>query len=320
MKKQNADRLKMMQAVVNLADNNMAIVVLIVAYKLGINALKSVVNQVLSLAGAQSQPLTTGAGDQKQYYRNILNNITFSIIRPAKGWALSVNNLNLAATLSPSLSSIARISDKLIAERAQNWMSLITPHIDQLEDWGILPESIEAWTAAIAAYQEVYLLPKDKRAAKTQLTAQVNSLIKQGMEICYNTLDPSAIRFKDIGKEEFYQLYRINRRIDNSATAHTKYIVTVTDELGNPVYNVSVQEDGTENKNKTGINGECTLYLKEQPSGNVYQFTLKSGQQTVHSGPVQIKRGRTIRQTFTMQPNGFIIPGTPVLDMDTIHA
>lgn len=310
MNKRNSKRLSMLQYVLLLASQNAPIVNLVIAFKTGITGLTGIVNQALALLGSQSQSVA-GGGTQKQQERNILNQLTYAIINAARGYFLSVGNVNTAQELKKSLSQIQRIADTVIAERAEYWFGIVNAEIANLSDWGITPESMVSWNNQIDAYKNVETLPTSKRELKKSRTAQVKTLIKQGIQLCKDTLDTSALSFIEMGptQKQFYMDYKSGRIIHDDLTKHTKLIVSVTDELNQPIYDCQILQDGTDNKISTGINGDATLYIKTKTGKKpVYSFTISKGSSIVTSGPIQISKGETVHRAYIMQPSGFIIP------------
>ncbi len=320
MNKHNLVRLFMMESVSSLAHDNQQITDLVLAFKNGIVSLDAIIAEINGLSGQQSQSVL-GGGEQKELARTALNFITFNTIKATRGWANSQNNANLSSELNYSKTKVARISDKNIVQRAEYWLGLVNEHIDDLASWNITPETITQWEAAIAGYQAVLQLPKSKRELKKNKTAQLNTLIKQGMNFCRNILDSAAIGFKTNGNMEFYNMYISYRRIDQVASKIGKFRVLITDELNQPIANVEIKQDGKSNSTTTDIHGHASLnimYNKNVPKEqlNLYSFTLTHGENMINTGLMAIKRNETISRKYTMAPTGFIIPAyhpAPVL-------
>src|SRR5436190_587252 len=136
MNKRNLQRLFMMQLLLSQSAAFQTVVNMILACKNGFVSLGDIINQILTLSGPQSQP-SSGGGSQKEFVRAQLDKITFSIINAAKGYALSINNFDLATEFSYSATKVAKIKDNLIAGRVQNWMELIAPFMSEINDWGV---------------------------------------------------------------------------------------------------------------------------------------------------------------------------------------
>lgn len=321
MNKENQKRLDMLKYILLLASQNIVVVNLVNAFKNGITGLTGIVNQALALSGPQSQSVA-GGGSEKQEQRNFLNQLTYAIINAARGYFISVGNLNTATELKQSLSAIQKIKDGNIAERAEYWFGIVNAQISNLADWGVTPEGMIIWNNQILAYKNVETLPTSKRELKKSRTAQIKVLVKQGIKLCEDTLDTSALSFIEMGpaQKQFYLDYKSGRLIHNSLTKHTKLILSVSDELNQPIYNVQVLQDGTDNKISTGINGEATLYIKtKQGKKPVYSFTISKASAIITSGPIQISKGVTIHKAYIMNPDGFIIPA-PVEENNSVNA
>jgi hypothetical protein len=311
MTKRNLEKLFLFQGLIAFCTTatNQQITNLINAFKNGITAFTNVVNQITAINGAQSMSVA-GGGSQKDLMRGLLDQITFAIINAAKGYYLSLPDLNIAKELSFSLSSINDISDKNIVGMVTNWKSMITPVLEDLADWGISENSIISWDNAVLNYQNAYLLPKTKKITKSSLTAQTNELTKQGMTIIKSSLDTSVNSFIQLGHQQFVADYKLNRKATLTASKHTKYRVFIFDDLKQPVFNASIIQDGTTNEVFTGINGMATVFVKPVAKGQppVYSFTIKSGTNQINSGNIQIKKGETASAEYKLEQSGFIIP------------
>jgi hypothetical protein len=311
MKKENQIRLFMMQNVFGNATSNQATTDLIKAFRDGIITEGNIINQITALSGNQGNTISVGGA--KEMGRTLLDGITANILKQARGYCLSVNNLDLAAQFNYSPTRIAKISDKNIVERAQNWYNLVAGILSNLNPWDVTDQTMNNWQSAIDNYIAVYKLPKNKKDLRKQKTAQINSLIKMGMDHCRNVLDNAAIGFLSNGNIEFYNQFKIKRKLDAVASKTGKFRVLVTDELNQPIPNVTITQDGTTNKITTGIDGFASLDIiyntnKDPNQMDLYSFTLRSGNKTISTGIIEIKHNQTVSRTYIMAPSGFIIP------------
>ncbi|MEO5572619.1 MAG: hypothetical protein ABIT08_17940 [Bacteroidia bacterium] len=312
MSKKNVIRLFMFQTLFGWATRNSSITNLILAFKNGIIQLGTLISQITGIDGEQSQSIF-GSGNAKDLQRSLLDEITSNIIKAARGWALSVNNLEIAGQLNFSPSRIQKISDKSIAQRATYWHGIVSSVISNLAAWDVTPEIMQLWSATISGYEAVYTLPADKKKARKLKTAQVNALTKQGMDFCRNILDNAVIGYKSNGNREFYDQYLIYRKLTIVASKHGKFRILAIDELGQPINNVEVKQDGTTNKITTNLDGLATLDIVYNKGGdpnqrNNYSFTLTAGSSTTRTGIIMIKHNETVSHTFVIAPTGFIIP------------
>ncbi|MEO5571304.1 MAG: hypothetical protein ABIT08_15975 [Bacteroidia bacterium] len=190
---------------------NQQITNLINVFKNGITSLSSIVTQITAISGAQSLS-PAGGGSQKDLMRLILDRITFSIINAAKGYYLSVPDLNIVKKLDYALSSVQEISDKNIEGMIVTWKGYITPVMTELSDWGINDDTILSWDAALLNYKKAYTLPELNKKTKSSLTLQVNELTKQGMTIVKSTLETSVNSFIQKGPPAICYRLSVNRQ------------------------------------------------------------------------------------------------------------
>lgn len=321
MEKKNLVRLFMFQSVNSFANSNAAITNTIPAFKSGNIQLGSIISQITAISGSQSLSIK-GTGAQKELARTLLNDITANTIKATRGWAISQNQMQLAAQLNYSPTRIQKISDKNISERASNWLGLVNAQITHLSDWDVIPATIIAWQAAIDNYDSVINLPKTQREERKYQSDLINTLIKQGMNYCRNILDSAAIGFKSNGNLAFYTQYKSYRRLDQVASKFGKFRVLITDELKQPIVGATLSQDNTTNKITTDINGHASLdiiYNKNVDKNqlNLYSFTITSGKQSINTGITEIKHNETVSRTYIMAASGFIIPAyqpQPVTD------
>jgi hypothetical protein len=308
MDKRSAQRLEMLKNLLSFIAQNPVVVAMVLIFKSGSVTLQNFVNQIIALQGPQSQSVA-GGGAAKSDDRTALNQLTYAIINAARGYFLSIGDKNTAVELNQSLSKIQKITDKKIAGRALYWFGIINPVIGQLDQWGLKPETMDTWNQSILAYQNTETLPATKRENKKQKTKQAKDLIAQALQLCEDTLDTSALSYIELNQKDFYNEYRSYRIIHSVNTTHTKFKVRVTDELNQPIYNVQILQDGTDNKVTTDINGDATLYIKTKKGAKpVYTFTISKGTKSISSGNIQISKGQTATQNYVLATDGFVIP------------
>lgn len=315
MKKTSQQKVLMMELVIGTAKAKQAITNLVPAFAQGINSLASIVNQINVIAGSQSQSVAGGAS-QKEQERIALNQITYYIISASRGYFLSVGNVDAAKELNQSYSRIGRVDDGVIADRCNYWITLINPVINNLADWGVTPASMEAWSVAIEKYTGVANLPYNKKDARKKLTEDIAKLINQGRSICKNTLDTAIQSFNRLNEVDFIAEYKIARKLKPAPVHHTRLNATVTNEIGQPYFDITVTvNEMTKNKKvyaavsgTTNLQGQTTV--REFEPG--YRTITISGKniQTQTSDPYKFQHGKDITLTFIAAPQFSNLPSS----------
>lgn len=307
MKKHKRQQLFMLNILLGYLSTNQLKTNMVLAFKNGATSLTNIVNQVLALIGPQNQSVI-GSGSQKQLMRDRLNLITFTIINAARGYALSVQNLDLAGKLSESLSQISKIKDANISGRATNWMNMISPYMADLGTWGISDSSKEIWQTAINNFNAQFIVPKSQIQARKSITDQVNLLIAQGMSVCYNTLDTAINSYIELGEDQFIAGYKIARKQSTIPSRHTTLEAMVTNELGQPCINCTVTVNAFTKNGKTykavsvqtGINGNCSI--KEFEPG-IRTVTISGDTIVSKTFPaMDFKNGKIVQHLFICTP------------------
>jgi hypothetical protein len=181
--------------------------------------------------------------------------------------------------------------------------------IDQLADFNITPEMTATWLANHTQLKNMLADPKTAHDNIDAIKNNIQDLLRASIIMLYNQCDTIAIQFKK-GNINYYRQYRSARKLQ-PLSKHTKFRVNITDEDGNPQYNIPLLQNNTANSTVTNIKGDATLYIvisKSKDAQPVYEFTLGNAPTQIHTGPLEIKRGSTLTMKFIMQPSGFIIP------------
>ena len=157
----------------------------------------------------------------------------------------------------------------------------------------------------------IYLLsdPKNEHSGIDAALNDLQDLLRASIIMLYNQCDTIAVQFKE-NEMNYYHQYRSARKLI-PLTKHTKLRVTITNEIGEPQYNIPVAQNNSSNSSSTGINGEATLYIEVKDFGGktpVYEFTIGKDKSQIQTGPIEIRKGETVSRTYIMQETGFIIP------------
>jgi len=225
-------------AIIELTDNNPAIAATVPAFVTIISALRAKRNSIQIIIGPQTTNIT-GVAQDKNTLRIALCEITFSIISPARAYALSIGNNTLAQSLRKTLSQLKQINDDSIAPICQNYYNTLNPLIVPLAPFGISPTVMTAFQQAINDYS---LTPADPILAKQNisvLTSNLKTLFSEARKIVREQIKTIAISFKPNNPDFYKQLLKATQIIDLGSTT-TKIRGTVTDEEKNPLAGVLI--------------------------------------------------------------------------------
>lgn len=297
MTKKQKNELDSYDAILKLASKKQAITDTVPMFKDGIIALEGVVKEIRKTSGEQSQP-TTGVTKDKSGLRDTLDATTYSIISPARAWAISEKNLELSEKLNFSQSEISDITDESIEQDAQNFYELITPHLSELVDAGITTTMMSEWETNIGNYSGKKAAPTDARIHKSTLTLELKKLFNDARDIRNDILNLLIISFKK-KNSHYYNEYLKGRKVINLGSRTTTLEVFVGTSQGSPIYNAEVKLIEKDIVTATDIEGVAIFSPIKQGT-----YTLRAsadGYQPQTTAPFKIKLGSTVDQTFELE-------------------
>lgn len=302
---------EMIRSCVNFALDaaNVAITDLVVPFKNGIVIVRDKLSTIDNLWEQKSQVIT-GYAAQKHAFKETLAQLCWSNMHPSLAFAINTNNTLLRDEMDFSLSELRGMSYGSLLARAKSAVNAITPFLSQLAPYNVTQASIDLVTDAITNLRDVLSTPNNAISHRKTLNEEIQELLRETVFYLKDVMDPLSVVYAET-HQQYYSDWKNNRKLKPAGVKITKFRVTVTDELNEPIYNVEVEQNGTTNKTATDINGKATLRVEvsetagEQP---VYEFTLKSGSQTAQTGPVEIRKGHTATRTYVMTPSGFVLP------------
>lgn len=307
----NRIHLEMIRAIVSFAlviADNIPITNSIPAWKAIIDRIKATLAELDNLIEQKSLSLK-GYSQQKRVLKVSLVETTTWIMNAVYNYALSINDEVLAEKMLTSKSKVERMSYEDIVPFAQAAIDEVTPLIPSLANFDVTQQMVDDWQDNTTDLLNVLATVKNYYSNRRTINKNIQTKLRECMIALYKECDTFITSFK-AGTPDYYNDYWANRKL-KPLTEHTKFKVTVTDELNQPVFDVKIEQDGTDNMTATNIHGEATLQVKvHEGSGQqpVYSFTITSGTQAIPSGNIEIKLGTTVSRSYIVQPNGFIIP------------
>lgn len=306
--------LEMIKAVVSfaLSAGNVVITNSIAAFATLINALKSNLTAIANLQDIADSPVT-GYAEQKRQLRKLLAEFSAPLLRSVAAYAVQTGNDVLLGKVKASRGALLKMSNTQLTAYIAAAINSITPIVGSLSTYNITDETMELWQENLDALIGVLENPKNQHANQNAAKKGIQNLLRTCMEMLYNQCDTIVQQFI-AGNRSYYDQYKYNRKLI-PLTRHTKLKLKVTDELNQPIPEVNVVQNGTENKSQTGINGETELQLIIEPGHTpLYEFTISKGEQRKRTGLIQIKKGETVSITVVMAPTGFVLPAPPVVE------
>jgi hypothetical protein len=308
-------QLEMMKRLVAyaLSATNTAITSSIVALLAGINALKAKTEDIDVMLQAYAQIITGIAADKKQARLDVAA-VAYSILKSARSWAIANGNLELAAEFKTSLSGLKKTKYQLLVNKCNNWISVITPLVPSLSNYGITPAMMTDWQDKTDALNDLLTAPQSAIKDHKTLGAAIVTAINEGMTLTKEQIDGIVASLYQT-ETNYYNGYRTQREIIDPANHHTCMNATVVNELGQPYYGVKVTVDEVTvtNPNTGTTKTYAAKWDTTDINGNAPVKTFYATTRTVTVsgpnietttfGPFAFVHGKTITQTFVVAPS-----------------
>jgi hypothetical protein len=173
------------------------------------------------------------------------------------------------------------------------------PLLPQIADTGTTQQTLDSITLAKDTFYAVATSPRDAKVVRRQLTETIVAILKDAMNMTTRTLDHTAIRFKAMGKTEYYQQYKAARKLQPYGNTHTRADVTVTMGDSGVIMDALVQIEGTSLKKFTDKDGKCTI--SPTPVGKRKLIVTAPGfPNPVITQEYTFRRGKATRITVNM--------------------
>jgi hypothetical protein len=222
-------------------------------------------------------------------------------------FAIHTNNAVLNGKVKASRSGLLRMSYEDLVAYVIQAQSSITPYLSDLAHYNVDAATMTLWQANLNQLMDVMSNPKNEHVYQNNGKEDIKKLLQQSMEMMYNQCDQLALTFKTT-HPGYYVQYKHNRKLI-PLTRHTKLRVTVTNEINEPIAEVKVQQDGTDNFVMTGIDGHANLRINVEPGVDpMYSFTVSKGEISTNTGLLLINKGETVSRQIVMGNAGFVIP------------
>lgn len=302
--------LNMLRALVDFMFNalNIGVTNSITPFKNGATIIKNDIAFINDLR-TQAKAVIKGIAAQKRSLRTAVTSLTYSTMKSVFAFAVITGNEQLMAAMNITKRHLNRMKMAPFMDFVQAAIDTITPLLGSLTDYNVTQQTIDNWQDILDQLENIDAAPTNAIKHRKMLNDQAADLLNQTLTYLRDVMDPLSLNFEET-QNAYFREYLNNRRLTN-ISVHTKFKITLTNELNQPQVNVQLIQNGTANKTFTGINGQASLIVKVNEGPNaqpIYYFSIGTGPTAIQTGPVEIKRGHTTTRSYVIQPDGFIIP------------
>lgn len=163
---------------------------------------------------------TTGTTIDKDEAQDAAIEAAMSIIGPTRSYAMAANDNSLSETLSYTRSALKKTRDELLLNILKMIRDVVQAKLPNLEDYGILPDNVNALTAAIATYNTLVSAPRAAVSVKAAVTDAMEMAFTE-MEMILKRLDGLA-EGKKITHPDFYNSYSSARVVVDAGGGYMK--------------------------------------------------------------------------------------------------
>ncbi len=292
MIKNQQDKLGMYDNVLNHNKVNTKATETMSALNKSYTALSIVVAAIYSTE-QQYRIATKGNSDGKKESKEDVSEFTNMVAGTILAWATDKNDTVLMAKVKTSKSSLSRASNrnlKVICEWYLNW---VTENQAELVEYGLTKEVVAAFAGTVDGYKQAVPTVSNGFAMRKAYKEKLVELFKEADRILTFKVDTLILPLKK-NNLEYYNAYRENRKIKNSATRRTAFRITVKEkETGSAIEGAtviieSIKFEGV--SDKTGL-----VMAKPIPLGTYEVLVKKAGYVSKTIGELKTSLGKTIR-------------------------
>jgi hypothetical protein len=243
----------------------------------------------------------------KQAARLALAIDTYPIISKARSYCIK-NGIIGADNLNFTLSELKHMPFGKLISVIKNAIDIIEPLTSELLVYNITPAMILQWKDKFKTLKNLNSSPNNAIKARKVMGESIK-IEMDALLLFFNTeLCPLVADFL-ISNSDYYFQFQAIKRIGTPSIHHTRLLAHCTDELGNPVFGLTVTVDQFTDP-QTGKIYEAVSAVSD-PDGNAEVIEFFAGNRTVtlsgdtiktHTFPaIQFKKGKAIEHSFTVQ-------------------
>lgn len=300
MNKRQENKLGMYQAVLAFLLQYSKIFENILALQNAYMAFKTVVAAIHSTVQLKASPITGHAlskADKKSQLSSFANDVAGIVF----AWATNKGDKVTMEKAKTSYSKLHVLRDEQLADICRNYYQIAADNQAALAEYGLTAEVLNAFSQAIESYQTVTSSPRNAMVERKATTTELAALFAEADFILKYKIDKLC---RPLGKTNaaYYQKYKDNRRIVNSATQATALrIVVMAEKTGEPIPGATVQIEAIKFEAQTDKIGQAMA--KPVPIGSYAALVKAAGYQSF-TGELKTTLGKTITVEVTLQQVG----------------
>ncbi len=295
-------KLNMYHLVIDLCENNLAIVALVAAFATSYNVFKTTVAAIVSgMTILEAQ--TGGLSTSKQTAKRTLATMGSGIAGMVSAYASVTGDETLEEAMDISFSKINAALDDEVESICMNIYTAANDNLASLGDYGVTAPLLATFQTAIDDYGDKKPKPQASQANKKMVRAQVAALFKDADKTLKKQMDKLAVNFLSNGNEEFEGQYRASRVLINAGSFATVLKILVLNSANNePLRSAKVYRDASGTFKRTTKKGFVTYKDIEQ---GAHSFIVKHKLfDDAALSNVMIASGKKHEATVLMNPKG----------------
>lgn len=211
--------------------------------------------------GGQSGSTAT----DKSLIRKDLDEFSFGVMAPVKGWAVTQNNVTLKDEMDYSISDLGKVKDDTYVDFLKHRRDLVNGLILSLGGLGFTSMLITEWDLKISGFEASITDPRQAVINRALHTENLDKYIKEALGICNDVLDNLMVLFKAPIYGDLYSKYVKAREIidlvgpgdGTNPSVNAVINITFTDAVtGLAVEGAEVQLSGVVEKEETDAEGK----------------------------------------------------------------
>jgi hypothetical protein len=258
MRKRDLARMGMFDRLVTFFSENAARVDSLPAFRLAVNAFLAKLTALKAAAEAQ-QAVSQGVTLGKKAKRLALCADLGILAGSVASYATATGRPELAGEMGLSDRDLARNSSTELVTICRRLLSMTTPHVAELADYGITAASLAELQVSIDTFETAKEAPRTLITERSGASDDVEALVNALYDDLDLHLDKIALRFSKTDNV-FYNAYLGARKVVDPYTSTTRLVVEVRslkDDAPLPAAEVLV--DGTDIVVQTDAGGKCTI-------------------------------------------------------------
>lgn len=149
----------------------------------------------------------------KNLVRQDLDEFSFGVMAPVKGWAVTQNNVTLKDEMDYSLTDLKEIKDDTVVDFLKHRRDIVNGLVPSLGGLGFTPALIVEWDLKISTYEAVVTNPRQAIINRAVHTENLDKYIKEALDVCNDVLDNLMVLFKGAAYGDLYNKYVKAREI-----------------------------------------------------------------------------------------------------------